>query len=141
MGSSKHAFKKDDDEDDYDGIENELDDEEVVIGVAEIQPENLDTDDSLSAFDEEGEDTSDEDFEPDNEEDADSESDSSSIRSLRAGREANDEDDLIKRIKEAKKVKRQQPPDIMNDDVVTNISFSPADDVIAVGTMEGDICL
>ena len=73
--------------------------------------------------------------------DSDVESDTSSVRSLAAGREQTEEDELIKKIKKAKKVKKQQPPDIMIDEVVTSISFSPAKDVIAVGTMDGDICL
>lgn len=68
-------------------------------------------------------------------------SDTSSVKSLGAGREVTDEDDLIKKIKKAKNIKKQQPPNIINDEIVTSISFSPADDVIAVGTMEGDICL
>lgn len=163
MGSSKHEFKKHDDEN-SDDIENELndddDDHHDIFRVIEMHPENNETDDSVSDFyeeeemmentesdgsvsqlSEEKENTSDEDFELDESSEDDSESDSSSIRSLGAGRENADEDDLIKKIKEAKKIKRQQPPDIMNDDVVTNISFSPADDVIAVATIEGDVCL
>lgn len=68
-------------------------------------------------------------------------SDTSSIKSLGTGRELTEEDDLIRKIKKAKNVKKQQPPNIINDEIVTSISFSPIDDVIAVGTMEGDICL
>lgn len=40
-----------------------------------------------------------------------------------------------------KKNLKKQPPNIVNDDIVTNISFSPSADIIAVGTMEGDVCL
>lgn len=102
----------------------------------EMGSSDSDDSDSDESINEESDNDSDKDWEP---EDVESETDS--IKSLSAGREKTDEDDLIKIIKKAKHTKRQQPPTLEHDDNISCISFSPSNDIIAVGTIEGDVCL
>lgn len=105
--------------------------ENIEMGISDSD----DTDSDNSA-NEVSDNDSDKDWEPD-----DVESETDSIKSLSAGRENTEEDDLIKIIKKAKSTKKQQPPTLENDDIITSVSFSPSNDVIAVGTIEGDVCL
>jgi len=51
-----------------------------------------------------------------------------------------EEDDLIKALKAAREKKtRTSPPDIKTADLITDISFHPESDVIAVGNISGDL--
>lgn len=53
-----------------------------------------------------------------------------------------EEDDLIKAIREAREKKvRSSPPDIKTSDMITDISFHPEADLIALGSMSGDLSI
>lgn len=149
MAPHREEFKRYDEEEEEESdelvIELEMNhvDEEVNETPERNDSDDNDTDDSADI---ESDPDDDSEYEPDNNSDDDwaasgAESETDSIKSLSAGREKTDEDDLIKIIKKAKSIKKQQPPDLVNEDNVTSISFSPANDIIAVGTIEGDICL
>ena len=54
--------------------------------------------------------------------------------------EIDEEDDLIKALKEARQKKeRNCPPDIKSSDLLTDLSFHPESDLIAVGSIAGDL--
>ena len=56
-------------------------------------------------------------------------------------REDFDNDTVVKAILNVKKKKRINPPDLSHDDSITTFSFQPANSVIAVGLLSGDIAL
>nr|CAD7572102.1 unnamed protein product [Timema californicum] len=55
--------------------------------------------------------------------------------------DAEDEDDLIKAIRHEKEKPRDQPPDILCEDFVVDISFHPSENIIAAATITGDVIL
>lgn len=55
------------------------------------------------------------------------------------GDEDEEEDDVIKKILANSKLPRTHPPDINIDDFVADLSFHPDNDMIALGTMSGDL--
>lgn len=143
MGSSKHGFKKDDDDDDdgYDDVQNEFSDENGIIMTESIDVEDesleLNSDDTNSDSDD------DSDFVLEsNEEETNSDIDKESVESLSVGREKKDfEDDILKLVKSCNSLSEQQPPTILADFTVSCVSFSPSNDILAVGSIEGDISL
>ncbi len=143
MGTSTNHFKKQDEDETVDD-EIDLDEEVGIVTMANVaddggevvfisNSDSSDEDDDENYVDAVNDNDNDSDYNP--------ESDTSSVKSLLVGRDDYEEDDLIKIIKKAKHVKRQQPPDILCEDITSDISFSPSSDIIAVGTMEGDVYL
>lgn len=56
--------------------------------------------------------------------------------------EGDEDDDLIKALKAARQKKeRNCPPDIKTSELVTDISFHPESDLIALGNLSGDLSL
>lgn len=52
-----------------------------------------------------------------------------------------DEDDVVKAIIANTKTERKHPPDLAFEDFIVDISFHPVEDLLAVGTMGGDIVI
>lgn len=73
--------------------------------------------------------------------DDDADSDDKDAEENRTALIDDDEDDVIKAIIAATKTERSHPPDLSFEDFIVDISFHPVEDVIAVGTMGGDIVL
>merc|ERR1719233_2058060 len=72
--------------------------------------------------------------------DTDDESDMEDEKASKAPKEDEEEDDLIKALKAAREKKtRISPPDIKTSDLITDISFHPESDVIAVGNISGEL--
>ena len=59
-----------------------------------------------------------------------------------ANENVDEEDDLIKALKAARQKKeRNCPPDIKTSDLITDLSFHPESDLIAVGNITGDLSI
>lgn len=52
-----------------------------------------------------------------------------------------DEDELVKAIKMAKEKTRDHPPDINIEDCISDICFHPVNELLAVGTIMGDVMI
>ncbi|KAK5646786.1 hypothetical protein RI129_005250 [Pyrocoelia pectoralis] len=52
-----------------------------------------------------------------------------------------DEDEILKKIREENGKERNHPPPIVCNDFITDISFHPDQDILAVGNIEGDVIL
>ncbi|XP_065202910.1 WD repeat-containing protein 55 homolog isoform X2 [Planococcus citri] len=165
MGMEKTSFRREDEDDEVDDVQNELLDDddgvaviEPVVGNNALEPEpeaEAETsNDDFSDSDADSESDSDSDYSPNNDNDndadadgdANAESETDSVKSLRIGRETrsnaeSSSDDILLMLRNGANSKKLQPPDILNDDAVTDISFSPTHDIIAVATAEGDIYL
>ncbi|EEB12435.1 WD-repeat protein, putative [Pediculus humanus corporis] len=68
----------------------------------------------------------------------DSEEDESEEENWEEGREMED-DELIKAIKAAKEKNRKHPPDLNFEDIIVDISFHPSANIIAAGSVVGDV--
>ncbi|XP_047003608.1 WD repeat-containing protein 55 homolog [Schistocerca americana] len=55
--------------------------------------------------------------------------------------EEEEEDDLVKAIKREKEKVREHPPDIQCEDYVVDISFHPQENILAAGSITGDVLL
>lgn len=53
--------------------------------------------------------------------------------------EENDDDDVVQAIIASTKKLRVHPPDIVTEDFVVDLSFHPNEDILAVGTITGDV--
>lgn len=135
MGSKRSGFLKDDDEADSDVLQDEFSEEDEIMFANGIEHEDVERSSDEDFFDS--------DFSPESgDENLSCNTDSESVQSLTFGREkTNSENDVLKLLRTSNHTNRLQPPDIMNDGTVTHVSFSPSHDIIAVGTIEGDICL
>jgi hypothetical protein len=58
-----------------------------------------------------------------------------------ASQEVDDDDDIVQAFRRAQNVQRDHPPDITCEDFITDISFNPNSNVIAAGTIVGDVFL
>ena len=73
--------------------------------------------------------------------DSDDEEDEETKAKTKAA-EGDEDDDLIKALKAARQKKeRNCPPDIKTSELVTDISFHPDSDLIALGNLSGDLSL
>ena len=73
--------------------------------------------------------------------DSDDEEDEETKAKIKAA-EGDEDDDLIKALKAARQKKeRNCPPDIKTSELVTDISFHPESDLIALGNLSGDLSL
>lgn len=88
--------------------------------------------DSSSEFDSQASDSDDEMGDDDDSED-DAESTTSQVEGM------DDEDEVIKAIIANTKTTRSHPPDIVTEEFVVDISFHPQEDILAVGTLGGDV--
>lgn len=50
-----------------------------------------------------------------------------------------EDDDVVQAIIAATKTKRAHPPDIVTEDFIVDLSFHPTEDILAVGTITGDV--
>lgn len=80
--------------------------------------------DSSSSFDSQADDS----------DESDPESSSSDVEGM-----DDDEDDVVKAIIANTKTVRSHPPDIVTEEFVVDLSFHPEEDILAVGTLGGDI--
>jgi hypothetical protein len=55
--------------------------------------------------------------------------------------EGEEEDDVVKAIRNEREKCREHPPDIQAEDFVVDISFHPQKDIIAAATVTGDVIL
>lgn len=53
--------------------------------------------------------------------------------------DVDEEDDVVRAIVEAASAPRSHPPEIITDDFVVDLSFHPDEDILAVGTISGDV--
>lgn len=97
-------------------------------------PADDDNDSSSDSFDSQATDSDDMD-----EDDDDNDSDASSVSSQVEGADDADEDDVVKAIIANTKTVRSHPPDIATEEFVVDLSFHPQEDILAVGTLGGDI--
>lgn len=86
------------------------------------------SDSSTDSFDSQASDSDDMD-----DDDTDLESASSNVEGI------DDEDDVVKAIIANTKTVRSHPPDIETEEFVVDLSFHPQEDILAVGTLGGDI--
>lgn len=52
-----------------------------------------------------------------------------------------EDDELVKAIKAAKEKNRKHPPDLNFEDLIVDISFHPGTNIIATGSVVGDVSL
>lgn len=63
------------------------------------------------------------------------------MRTPAADFDSDDEDEVVRAIIAATKTPRSHPPDIATDDFVVDLSFHPDADILAVGTLTGDVLI
>lgn len=94
----------------------------------EIDSDSDDSDVSMSDSDE-------------NQREIESSNDEEEVNEDPVGEEEEEEDEVIKAIRSAAEKKRDHPPIIHCEDFITDISFHPERDLLAVATIVGDIVL
>lgn len=140
------------------------DDEDDIIEVNAINAEDVGDNAELITFQiEEGDTDSDAELfdggETDTDNDSDMDSDStteedtttnnanqnaagrSDMRSPENPDENDDEDDVVQAIIAATKTVRAHPPDIVTEEFIVDLSFHPTEDILAVGTITGDVII
>ena len=121
-----------DSDEDSDDTDDDTDGEDIAdvgeeAGMSQTQENPFfqgsdDSDGDSDSFDEDGSDSDEEDKE--------------------AKENVDEEDDLIKALKAARQKKeRNCPPDIKTSDLITDISFHPESELIAVGSITGDLSI
>lgn len=136
------------------GDEEELDDVEDIMLLTGLSADE-DDDDDISAADHPFEiRESDQDDYDDSDDDIDSDDTlptqsttqatgsntrAPNMREQAADFDDDDDDEVIRAIIAATKTPRSHPPDIATDDFVVDLSFHPDADILAVGTLTGDV--
>lgn len=137
------------------GDEDDLDDVEDVILLTGLSADEDDDDDDIidlahpfeireSDQDDDFDDTDDSDFDDTLPTQSTTQATGSStrapnMRTPAADFDDDDDDDVVRAIIAATKTPRSHPPDIATDDFVVDLSFHPDADIIAVGTLTGDV--
>lgn len=65
----------------------------------------------------------------------------SDMRSPQRPNDEEEEDDVVQAIIAATKTIRLHPPDIVTEDFIVDLSFHPNEDILAVGTITGDVII
>lgn len=122
---------------------------EVVADNGEMitfQIEEVDSDSDVEVFDAENDSDNDSDMDSDStteEEPATDDRNAPGGSSMRSPDNPDpgdeDEDDVVQAIIAATKTKRAHPPDIVTEDFIVDLSFHPTEDLLAVGTINGDV--
>lgn len=140
------------------GDEDDLDDVEDVILLTGLSADEDDDDDDIAALDHPFEiRESDDDFDDSDDEDSNESSDTlptqsttqatgsstraPNMRTPAADFDDDDDDEVVRAIIAATKTPRSHPPDIATEDFVVDLSFHPDADILAVGTLTGDVLI
>lgn len=116
------------------GLEEDEDD-------SEEGEENLDEESESSDKDvNETEEGNDDDNEEEEIEDEETENQGETLEELAAGREEKEEDEVVTAICNAAKPQEKiKPPDLVSSSMVTDISFHPNEELVAICNIEGEI--